>query len=117
MLGIAILLIVAAVGFFLLRSHSSPNYSDSFMGSALVGMLLGYLLEEALINSEQLKQWENLNPEELQQTLAEEGILDTEKFDSLVSQITEKMDFSAAGNSFNEETFYQETTDEEWFDV
>jgi hypothetical protein len=90
-----LLLIIVLVGviIYLLRRRPANPYQDrplnnsgmggfgSGMGGMMTGALLGYLLSEALISPHQYDSWQNMNSDELRQTLDDQGIMTPAQFD------------------------------------
>ena len=93
-----LLLIIVLVGviIYLLRRRPMNPYRNmqqnnsgiggmggfgSGMGGMVTGALLGYLLSEALISPHQYDSWQNMNSDELRQTLDDQGIMTPAQFD------------------------------------
>jgi len=104
------LLIIVLVGviIYLLRRQSTNSYRDtalhnagiggvgSGMGGMMTGALLGYLLSEALISPHQYDSWQNMNSDELRQTLDNQGIMTSAQFDDA------SQSFNADNSSWND---------------
>jgi len=104
------LLIIVLVGviIYLLRRQPTNSYHDtalnnagrsgfgSGMGGMMTGALLGYLLSEALISPRQYDSWQNMNSDELRQTLDNQGIMTPDQFDNA------SQNFNADNSSWND---------------
>lgn len=62
-------------------NHSGMGGFGSGMGGMMTGALLGYLLSESLISHHQYESWQNMNSDELRQTLDNQGIMTPGQFD------------------------------------
>lgn len=107
-----VLLIIVLVGviIYLLRRRPANPYRDtqlnnsgmagfgSGMGGMMTGALLGYLLSEALISPHQYDSWQNMNSDELRQTLDDQGIMTPAQFDDA------SQDFTTDDSSGNDST-------------
>lgn len=88
---ILVLLVIGAVIYLMTRprrpAEYPPNYGQGgFLGGAggfMTGAILGYLLSHYLINQQQYDAWQNMNTDELQQTLADQGIMNEGDFAAL----------------------------------
>ena len=94
-----IVIIIAVALYFSLRKRrqaeqdydqwNTPGANHRYMAGAGMlagGMMLGYLLNNNLINHEQYDAWQNMNSDELRQTLTDNGIVSAAEFDSLSGQ-------------------------------
>ncbi len=106
-----LIIILVAVIIYLLRRRPANPYRGttmnnpgmggvgSGMGGMMTGALLGYLLSEALISPRQYDSWQNMNSDELRQTLDDQGIMTPAQFDDASQNFnTEQL----SGNDFND---------------
>ncbi len=83
------IIILVAVIIYLLRRRATNSYGSASdrggfghgMGGMMTGALLGYLLSESLISHHQYDSWQNMDSDELRQTLADQGIMAPDQFD------------------------------------
>lgn len=119
MLWIIIIGIIAAALYFSLRKsrQTEHNYEQwntpggagrGYMtgaGMLAGGMMLGYLLNNNLISHEQYDDWQNMNSDELKQTLADNGIVSGAEFDSLAGQFETQNAMSDYGSDFDSQDY------------
>jgi hypothetical protein len=107
-----IIILVGVIIYLLRRRQGNPYQNTSLnnsgmggfgsgMGGMMTGALLGYLLSEALISPHQYDSWQNMNSDELRQTLDDQGIMTPAQFDDASQNFTAD---DSSGNDWNDST-------------
>ncbi|MBU2703459.1 hypothetical protein Ga0466249_004604 [Sporomusaceae bacterium BoRhaA] len=121
-----IIIILVGVIIYLLRRGSATSYGPSGMhypsmggfgsgmGGMMTGALLGYLLSESLISHHQYDSWQNMDADDLRQTLADQGIMTSEQFDDASQQLATN---SSSWNDSQEDVpFDSDSSSDSWND-
>ena len=122
-----ILIVVGAVIYFMTRSRRQTEYPPDYghggflggAGSLMTGAILGYLLSNYLISQQQYDDWQNMNAEELQQTLTNQGIMSEDDFSALQDRAAagELDRYAAAPEAADQpEDYYADNNDYDDFD-